>query len=187
MTYKSNVNKVLSKLKRAVMSSEAQDKMVRACATAVLGSNLRRVHNDGLAVNMRKIGTYSTKPIYINASTPIKISPLGKPINGKSGRSTFKNGKKHKTRYFKGGYREYRSHIKKESGFVNLQIRGVTLKANFRMIREGRKYLIGFITQKAVDVSEGMETKYRTRIWGLTRKDYTLCREIVHNYIRANA
>lgn len=55
------------------------------------------------------IGEYSTKPIYVDP----RDSPrsIGRPI-GKSKKSKFKDGTDHKSRYFPGGYKEFKQKVR---------------------------------------------------------------------------
>lgn len=184
--YKSNMDKVLSDLKKKIVNEKAVDIMLGKCAQAVLANGLRRAHNEGFSVNNRLIGAYSGKPIYINPkNSPRKFTP-----EGKFGNSFFKKTKQpHKTKYFRGGYRGFRSFIGKESSKVNLQLTGLTLKTKYQSMKNpnGIGYVIGFMTRKSTIVAEAMEKKYRAKIWGLSEKDKKVCREIVLNYIKGNA
>ena len=79
---------------------------------------VKRVFDSGINGNGAKIGSYnSVDPIYIH---PDK-SPRQFPKKGKTGETTFKNGKSHKTGYFD-SYKAFRSAISIESGFVNLTL-----------------------------------------------------------------
>lgn len=176
MTYKSNADSVLSKLKKKLAES---DKIVTVIAQSIYASNIRRIHNDGRNTKGASIGRYSTKPMYVNPnSSPKKFQPIGK-----TGRKFFKNGKPHKTKYFPGGYKGFRSNIGRNTSIVNLQLTG-SLLANFQLKKVPTGYQIGFLSSKKGDIAEGLEKKYGSQIWGLSQFDRNKTREIIKNWLK---
>lgn len=178
MEYKSNANDVILNIKQKLLSNESQQALLKTIAQTLYVSNLRRIHNEGTNVSGTRIGAYSAKALYINP----KYSPQKFDGAGKEGRKTFiSTGKPHKTRYFKSGYKQYRSAVGRESGFVNLQLSG-SLKANWQMVKTPSGYSIGFISAKKALIAEGMEDHFNCKIWGVTNNDRTIINEIVKNW-----
>jgi hypothetical protein len=62
----------------------------------------------------------NTNSLYVNPNTE---SPKRFPPKGKTGKTKFKNGEPHKTGYFD-SYKDFRSKIGRETGFVNLNLFG---------------------------------------------------------------
>ena len=173
MEYKSNLNEVLNRLKSNLLSTEAQDKLFLKCAQVTYASNMRRVFNQGLNVNMKVIGHYSTKPIYINPKISNKsFSPIGK--KGKIG----------KTRYFPGGYKQFKSVIGLGTR-VNLTLTS-GLMNNFQMLKVKGGYQIGFLSSKYAKISDGLEKKYGSQIFGLSYVDRKIIDEVVKNFLKNN-
>lgn len=211
MNYKSNMNRVLTKLKKSIVSAEAIDKLTLDVAAGVRASNLRRIHNEGKNVRNGKIGSYSTTPIYVNpANSPRKFTPEGKPTKFRKktkktfkfysetsssgyiektttmvavGNKTFKNGKPHKIKYFAQGYKGFRDKIGRETAYVNLQLTG-SLKADFNILKSSNGYTIGF--SKKAEIAEGLEKHFKSQIWGLSQTDKDIVNEIVNNFIKKN-
>ena len=172
------MNRVLAKLKTNLVSLNAMEKLTKEVAIGVRASNMRRVHNDGKAVNGNNIGTYSTKATYINP----KNSPRRFATGGKnSTKSIFKNGKPRKTKYFKNGYKGFRNEIGRETAYVNLQLTG-TLKSDFNMVKTTNGWSVGF--DKRAELSENLEKKYNKRIWGVSEQDRIIVNQIISNFIK---
>lgn len=71
----------------------------------------KRIFTDGINSNGGKIITsYSTTPLYVPVTASSKISPLGK-----NKKSTFKNGRKKKSRYIPGGYAQLKVIVGREN------------------------------------------------------------------------
>lgn len=113
--YRSSITKIEHGFERAVDS-------VHALQT-------KRIFEDGLRADGGKIGTYnSTKRIYVNP----KYVPKAKGLSGKgkTGKSKFKNGKPHKSTFFK-SYKAFRASQGAETGFVNFKLFG-HLQSDYR-------------------------------------------------------
>ncbi|HRB53982.1 MAG TPA: hypothetical protein PLD87_09930 [Bacteroidia bacterium] len=171
---------VLSITEKLKATQLDMDKLVREVANNFYVENLRRIHNTGKDVNERLIGggNYSTKSTYVSLDqTPKKFTPIGK-----TGKSKFKSGKPHKSRFFPDGYKEFRQTIGAETSWVNLQLTG-RLKTSFIIQNNGNKYLIGFDNQYGTEISEGMEKKYSQKIWGVSIEGAAQAQAIVKRYI----
>lgn len=81
---------------------------------------VERIFTDGKASDGNPIGEYNpSDQLYVN---PLN-APRGFTPEGKGGEQVFKNGNKHKTKYFK-SYAAFRANQQRETGFVNLQLFG---------------------------------------------------------------
>ena len=95
----------------------------KSFAEAVANSHARqvpRIFDKGIKSDGSKIGQYnSSKDLYVNP----KFAPKGFSTKGKTGKTTFKNGKKHKTGFFT-SYKAFRASQGRETSFVNLRLFG---------------------------------------------------------------
>ena len=72
---------------------------------------IERIFDEGKKTDGSQIGTYSTKPTYIDpAKSPVKFAGKGK------------NGAKTKTKYFQGGYKQFRGEIGRQNAKVDLAL-----------------------------------------------------------------
>lgn len=179
MEYKSNASTVFTNYTKKVTAALDSGELQRTVATYLMQDNLRRIHNDGKAVT-GKIGNYATSPsLYVNP----KNSPKKFATVGKSGKAKFKNGKRHKTKFFQ-SYKAFRGDIGRETNYVNLQLSG-KLKRDFAMQAIGKNYVIGFNSTYGADISDGMEAKYKKKIWGVTKENNeVIFGKIIPNYIK---
>lgn len=180
MEYKSNASEVILRLKQNLLSNESQQALLQTIAQAVYASNQKRVFTHGLNIYNSPIGKYSNKAIYVgNKNSPKKVKPIGK-----TGKTVFKNGKKHKTQYFADGYRGYRASQDRDVSRVNLYLTG-TLFSNFQNVKTANGYAIGFLSKKKGDIAEGLEEHFdKGRIFGVTNDDRKVINEIVKNWIK---
>jgi hypothetical protein len=176
MIYESNLSQVIDKLKNGLLSPETQDKIARTISLNLFASNQRRVNNEGLDVNMKNIGSYSTRPIYVNPkNSPVKFTPKTKVK------------KNPVTRYFGGGYREFR-------GFIGRPNEKVTVDLSHKLRNEWRiffmrtgNYTIGFQSEYGKEVSRGNEAHFKTTIWGITSQDRKMIAETVKSFVSATS
>lgn len=125
-------------------------KPLEIAAKDTMAMQAQRIFMEGKDSADSSIGKYSTKPIYINPkNSPKKFATGGKgkektrirktyiAVGESSGyvertkekyisisKSKFKNGNPRKSRYFPGGYKEFRDKIGRETRFVNLSLTG---------------------------------------------------------------
>lgn len=178
MEYKDNIAQVLSNIEGKLKKASDVSKLNRTIGTYLIASNLRRIHNEGRAVNGQGIGHYSNKAIYVNPkNSPRKFLP-----KGKNGQATFKNGKKHKTSYFI-GYKGFRTSIGRETNVVNLQLSGKLLK-DWIMEQQGNTFLIGFRSKYGTNVADGNEEHFNKKIWGISQQDYKEIEVIKKDFIK---
>lgn len=181
MTYSSNAEQVINKLKSKLLSTDSRDKLILTIAQSVYASNLDRIHNKGKNVKEGNIGQYNTnKPLYVNPNkSPKKFKP-----KGRRGEEVFKSGKPHKTKFFP-SYGAFRGFIGKEHNFVNLQLTG-TLLADWTMEKNpnGLGYVIGFKSKKEGEIAKGHEKKYKSLIWGISNRDRKVISQIIKNWVQ---
>lgn len=178
MKYSDNIAEVLSNIEGKLKKASDVSKLNRTIGTYLKASNLRRIHNEGLAVNGSRIGNYSSVPLYLNP----KHSPRAFTPKGKNGQMKFKNGKLHKTAYFH-GWKGFRSAIGRESSTVNLQLSGKLLK-DWLMEQQGDNFIIGFRSKYGSVVSQGNEEHFGKKIWGISPQDYKEIEVIKKEFIK---
>jgi len=128
---------------------------------SIVSETRRRVHNDGRDVRNRKIGDYSTNPMYVNPA----ISPKSFTPEGKTGKTSFADGTAHKTKYFGAGYKGFRGFIGRRTNTVDLQLTGSLFKGYTFQVVNPKKMVIGFISGQAKK-AEGNEKRFNTLIYG---------------------
>ena len=143
--------------------------------TTVRASNIRRIHNEGKSVSGSPIGKYSTHPIYINPSkSPVNFTPKTR------------NKKNPKTKYFPGGYKQFRESIGRKTDVVNLQLTG-QLEADFIIEAEGQNWALGFNSPRGEKLHHGLEKHFGKEIWGLTKEDERIIDEITDRFLKQYA
>ena len=95
-------------------------KPLEIAARDTMAMQAGRIFVEGKDSADSSIGKYSTKPLYLNP----KKSPKKFAVKGKTGKSKFKNGKPHQTRYFADGYKGFRNTIGRQTKFVDLSLVG---------------------------------------------------------------
>lgn len=148
----------------------SDEKIMKAAILDITADVVQRVFVEGKNSKNTAIGRYSRKPIYVNPkNSPKKFSPMGKTG------SRFKNKKSHKTRYFNGGYANFKTFIGKGDK-VNLwlfgELRSDAASVALRKIQGGFDWrLKKDINQKKVEYL----TKHfgGTSIFGLTKDERT--------------
>ncbi len=179
MLYESNINKVIADLKGKLEKAKDMSQLQRTIATNLKASNLRRIHNEGKAVDGSTIGKYSTKEFYANPKT----SPRKFSGEGKTGRKKFiSTGKNHKTKYFKDGYKGFRQFVGREVSKVNLQLSGTLLKS-WQAELNGRDWVIGFNSQYGKKVAQGNEDRFGKTIWGISKNDREMITTVTQEFI----
>lgn len=150
----------------------------------IVALQAKRIFEDGIKSDGSQIGKYDTKtPLYAN---PVNYKGGGKfkPLKGKTGKSKFKNGEPHKTRYFK-NYKELRNTLGRRIDRVNLQLnydlfqdwanapRTNTPPKKFKPIKINNFYFeMKFSREINALKREGLEDKYGI-IFNLTKKEKT--------------
>lgn len=155
-------------------------KFLLTCVTDAHASQVKRIFTDGINGDGSKIGTYdNSNPIYINPNQ----SPKKFALKGKSGETTFKSGKPHKTGYFD-SYKAFRQAISRETRFVNLRLTE-DLKFDFTnsLTLSGDIYQTG--VKRNSEKVEGIIKKYGAETFKLTTQERNNFVECVKNRINA--
>jgi len=149
-----------------------------------------RITNEGKASDGGNIGSYSTTPIYVSKDqTPKSFGrPLGKEFKGKR-RSKFASGKHqgqdHKSRYFEGGYKQFKTAIGRNIlGTVNLSLTGQMMNS-LALFPTSKGWGLGWQNVEFSDRAQMFERKYGKPIFSLSpRERKAVIKEIkrlVHN------
>lgn len=162
------------------------DSLLRVVSTSVIGPMKTRIHEKGIATDGSKIGDYSRKPMYVSANANVGKS-FGRPI-GKTGKSKFVSGAKkgtdHKSRYFPGGYYEYKTAIgRNQIGTVNLSLSG-QLNNQLSIQTTGKGYGIGWADAEKFKIAKAMEKKYGKPIWLLSSEEKQIANKVAEKYIK---
>jgi hypothetical protein len=156
-TYKSNTQKIVNLVNDKLRSVKDVKKLLAIAAEQLAGDLIIRVHEDGLDAEGSKIGTYSSKEMYVSINylsdelrvtgQPKKGNKTGKALTGKGKASSnpkFKNGKSRKSRYFGGGYKEFKNEIYGDSD-VTLTLTGsLAGDLSFQYDKGSDSYVIGY-------------------------------------------
>ena len=182
-----NINDVISSLNGKIESfypgASGYESLVRTVATTVSAEVKTRIHETGIASDGTKIGEYSRKPMYVSKAANVGRD-FGRPV-GKTGKSKFSSGKRkgedHKSRYFPGGYHQYKTAIgRNRIGSVNLSLSG-QLNAQFGIQPTENGYGLGWADIKKRELAAALEKKYGKKIWGLTPEETTLTITVAKN------
>lgn len=112
-----------------------------------------RIFNKGLDSKGSPVGNYSTTPIYISLSA----SPKKFPPKGKRGEIKFKNGKRHTSGYFAGGYYQFKQAIGKA---------GAGKKIILELFGHFRKGFANSGANQPIIIKNGFEIVYSIRHTG---------------------
>lgn len=92
-----------------------ENKPLAIAAISTHTKQVARIFEDGKNGNGSKIGSYnSSQELYVSPNT----APRAIPLRGKTGKSTFKSGKKHVTGYFI-SYKAFRAQQGRQTSFVD--------------------------------------------------------------------
>lgn len=178
----SNITEVMSGLsvKLTALAENEYKNILRTVATSMNGVISERIHEQGLDANGAKIGNYDTKPIYVNPNKATRKFPT----QGKDGKTKFiSTGLPHKTKYFAGGYNEFKTQVGKNIGSVNLNLSG-QMSNQFTVIATQNGYGLGWQDSNIFERARFFETKkYNKTIWGVTEKEGEIINEIVNNAV----
>lgn len=189
---KTNIGPVISSLNGKISSflpgAENYDGLLRTVATSMIGVVKTRIHEEGKASDGNIIGEYSTKPLYIGSSAnPGNKKLFGKPV-GKTGKTEFASGKKkgqsHTSKYYKGGYKQFKTEIgRNQLGTVNLSLSG-QLNKQMNVQPTSKGYGYGWPDTEKLKRAIALEKKYNKQIWALTEEEKVQVIEISQNYVK---
>ena len=159
------------------------DLAMKSAALTVLGEMRVRIHENGQAADGSDIGAYSVKPLYVNPNN----SPRKFPPAGKSGKTVFASGQKkgqpHKTKYFSGGYGDFKSTIGRNPGKVNLFLTG-TMANQFVVIETPQGWGLGWMNDLLTTRAFALEMKYGKAIWECNQSEEKLLTDTIHSEIK---
>lgn len=176
------IEQYIEKLGRQIKVLEDTDEANYLAASSVHAMQVERIFTDGIASNGTKIGSYSTKDIYINPNSPNVGSKF--PPEGKTGKKVHKNGEPYKTKYF-AGYRAFRANQGRDSNTVNLDNIG-RLKSEYEnsLKRDNdNSYTSEIRSQENIDKAVGNQTRFNKTIFGLTNEEAETYTEILTNQL----
>jgi hypothetical protein len=166
--------KKLRKLTEA--ASKAGASGATEAVKALEGELKVRVFRRGLDKNGRKIGKYSTRPFYLSLRGARKKYGSQIPLGGKKGRgknskrSTFKNGKERRSRFYGGGYKEFRGDVGRQTGAVDLNLSG-DLRSSLTSGKRKGGGVLGFTNQEAKDKASANEKRFNSAIFEVTETE----------------
>jgi hypothetical protein len=182
---KSIMGGLAARLKQFNRGTIGYDGLARTVASTALAELKSRIHEQGKAADGSDIGRYSTVPIYIS----VKSNPgrsFGLPT-GKTGRYVFESGKKegqrHASKYFPGGYNQYKIEIGRNTlGKVNFSLSG-QMNSQFTIQPSSNGYGVGWGDTEFTDRAKGFELKYGKKIWTLSKDELQLVKDVAKRYV----
>jgi hypothetical protein len=160
------INKYLSKLTDIKPGGRTYDRAMHSAADEALTSSRERIHTKGIASDSSAIGQYDKTPMYVSTSR----NPNPGEATGKTGKSIFTNGKAHRSRYFAGGYDEYKKATGQNTGSVNLTLTG-EMRDGYHLIKTAEGYGLGWNEEEMTKRAAALEEKYGKKIWSLTEAE----------------
>lgn len=157
--YKKELDKRLKTLDEA--------KLIFTCASSAHARMVKRIFVRGKNRRNQDHGEYSTDDIYINTT---KTSPRTLQGVGKTGKSVFKSGRKHKTTFFGGGYKSFKQKIGR-GGDVNFWLFG-QLKLDFTnsLQRKGKGWISGIKNAANIKKFRNLIRLYGRDSWQFDKK-----------------
>jgi hypothetical protein len=167
-----SIQKQIEELER-VLKFLADDDSIQNRVTLVAAKEVEaeykdRIFKDGKDSKGKSIGRYDTKPMYVSPKQ-LKGLPKGKfNRKGKTGQSKFKNGKKHRSTYLSGGYKELRDKTGRQSKRVDLNLTGAS-QQTIQVGKKGEGIVLGFTDAKRQVILEGNERRFGGNIFSLSK------------------
>ena len=131
-----------------------------------------RIFGEGKNAQGKKIGQYDTKtPLYISSKDAPKS--VGTPT-GKTGKSKFKNGNTHKTRYFE-SYKAFREQQGRRTDTVDLRLRGLLQSSHNTGVTPVGKGVVQVIIKRQIDILKVQNAikKYGEIVFKLSKVEKT--------------
>jgi hypothetical protein len=181
ISFTSNADPVLtelsSKLQQLQTGGTVYNSMLQSIGATMLYDIKSRIHQQGLAADGSRVGEYSRKPIYV----PISKSG-GAPV-GKTGKAVFKTGKRkgqlHASRYYPGGYAQYRATI----GATEPLVLTGALKNGFSLLTTTAGFTLGWADSKLSARAAALERKYGKPIWAFGSTERSKALLIAKNFV----
>lgn len=167
------VKEYQQKLMKQLAELKALNTPLQIAAATTHATMVERIFQEGKNADGKEIGKYNTtSEIYLNPNKAVRKQ--GVKIQGKTGETVFKNGKKHKTAYFK-SYSEYRGKTGRQTKYVDLVLSGdlqKDLSNNGTPVRlTQHKYVSRVKRDLNADKISGNESHYKMEIFSLTNDE----------------
>lgn len=180
------MNRVVGKLIKDLNIATDPKEVSRVATQQLLGDIVRRIHFQGLDAKGNEIAPegYSTDPMYVSIAGFVrqtsgkgkKLTPRGKNSNA----TEFKSGKKRKSRYFEGGYKEFQQEQTGNTK-VNFVLTG-QLQRDLLMSEAGKNFGLSY-SKYGLDIYQGMENKFGVVIWFPTKEEHQRMINAVLDYV----
>lgn len=168
-TYSSNTQQILTNITNILKEASNPKEIIEVASEELLGFIQWRIWNDYKATNGTLIGRYDTKPMYSSLDfNRTFVRSIGSGSGKNSKKATFKNGKKRNSKYYKGGYKEYKKDVKGTSK-VNLELTG-RLKNSFKRTVNGNTAIIE-MDAYGQEVGGAMQVKYAKDIFMASKSE----------------
>lgn len=172
-TYSSNSDKIIDVVSKSLDKASVKRDIVQVASEKLVGDIGWRIWNDHNATNGNKIGVYSTKPMYASLEwNSINVRSIGAGRGKNSNSSSFKNGKPRKSKYFAGGYKEYKGAVKGVTE-VNLELTG-QLKSDFNWTIVKDYAVVGFRSAGSMKIAMYLEEHFNTTIFEASQEEIDL-------------
>jgi len=173
------VFKNLSQRINSVAEGDGYLDVMRVTATSMNGIIATRIFEKGKSGDGGKIGEYSTDPIYVNPKTSTRQFPTG----GKNGATKKKNNAPYKTKFFAGGYNEYKTAIgRNQLGTVNLSLTG-QMNNQLTVMPTEKGFGLGWANEDLYKRALHFEQKYQKQIFSLTSEEKETAIDITQNEV----
>jgi hypothetical protein len=161
---------------------EFGNNLLREVAVTQLAEMKVRIFEEGKDERNGVIGSYSTKPIYVNPNnSPKKFTTVGK-----TGKSKFSDGTPHKTRFFAQGYNGFKSEIgRNKIGTVNLSL-SRDFQNKMTIIGTSNGWGIGWLEDEKYKRALHFQQKYRKQIFSQTKEEKEITQNVINNYLKEN-
>lgn len=151
----------IENIANVLADKNVSDRIATIATLKVEATMKRRIFDKGTATDGTQIGKYSDKPIYVNPFATEGL-PKFKP-QGKNGLGKFQNGRAKVTRYFGGGYKEYRGAVGRQNQTVDLNLTS-SLFLSFKTGVKNGAVVLGFNNREKGDLMRHHEDRYRKAI-----------------------
>ena len=185
--YKSNADvvskrviKILGKIQRPPAT------LMALVGQTIVVMNLDRIHSEGKATDGGSIGYYSTKPTLAGGKTFNNSGAANDFFNDPATEwvTLSKGGRSIRLAVVEGGYKEIRRRDNARTDIVDLKRTG-DLFNSFQIIEAATSdgVGVGFTTDKAAEIREGLEDHFSKRIWGLTDEEEGKVLQIIRTFV----
>lgn len=165
-------------------------KATREAAFTAIGLYKRRIFASGSTRDGSRIGSYSSRPTYVSIAKSkrstgsqvdnSKLKPRGKNSNSPK----FKNGKPRKSRYFPGGYKEYRQDLGRQSAKKDFFLTG-ELERSIQVGKNGKSVVIGFLKDEKYELASNLEKQSGKAVFTFSDQEVEKALDLVEERLEA--